>query len=134
MKARVITFDEIEQGDIVRTTREFEGGFKIVLEGRAERLSVEYKGRSWRNGRTHCVAAEHFGGPSLKDTIELVHREEKTNHIVIGTRENGEVELAKWSFYTETEARKHAEALMKNYVGANSKYGRSVYSAVKVDI
>lgn len=134
MEAREITFDQIQKGDIVRTTREFEGGFKLVLEGRAERLTVEYKGRSWRTGRTHCVAAESFGAASLKDTIELVHREEKKDHIVIGTREDGEIVLAKWAIYTETEAKSAAEALKETYAGRDNVYGTTTYSTLKLGI
>jgi hypothetical protein len=79
-----IKFDDIRQGDTVRTVRVFGDGFKITLEGVAERLVVsgsELGGdRAWRNGHggVHCVAMTRVPATCTRQTIYLVKRAEES--------------------------------------------------------
>lgn len=67
-----IAFEDIEQGDRIKTVRVFDGDFILSMEGIAERLERSNDGRQcWRSGRTHAVAPED-GGPLAIDQFHIL--------------------------------------------------------------
>ena len=70
-----IAFDQIRQGDRIKTVRTFEGGFILTMEGVAERLERGNDGRlCWRMGRTHAVAPVDAGPLALSQHHILLER------------------------------------------------------------
>lgn len=130
---RTITFYDIQKGDTVRTTRVFDGGFTLTLEGKAERLtSGPIGGRGWYTDNTHCVASESFG-MKAKDTIELIHRNEPKEWIVVGYRDGVlDHNVASFDIMTESKAEETAAEYTKIY--ARSDRYCQFYKAIKIQI
>lgn len=128
----VIKFDDIQKGDTVRTTRVFENGFTLTLQGKAEKLHGPIGGRGWYTD-SHCVASENFG-MKAKDYIELIERPQKREWVVAGFKEDGSIDpsVASLEIMTEDEAKALAASFCETYKHA-TRYSRN-YKALKVAI
>lgn len=129
----IIAFSDIKKGDIVKTTRVFDGGFTLTMEGVAERRTVDFRGDASWYMDSHCVASEYFG-VKAQDTIELIKREEPREWVVAGFKDDGTIDqsIANFDIMTESKAKETAQHFCETYK-YSTRYSRH-YKALRVEI
>jgi hypothetical protein len=127
-----IKFEEIEEGDLIEVVQTHLSGLKLKREGTAADL-VTGPGRSvWyqKGTQRQQVLAEWYGGDSRTEFF-LLKREEKKDHLVVGTRIlTGQTEAFTVVARTKTECDQIAN--QRNLMGAGICGDRTIYRAVKV--
>lgn len=126
MPEKEIAFEDIRIGDRIRLVQEFENGYVLTREGRAEKND----GITWFMNSGALVASKRTGNATKQYHI-LVEREEVKDHIVVSTRViSRDVEVVVRTLISEEEAGKVVEKLTERHRGDAGD--RKIFRAVKV--
>lgn len=104
----LIKYDEVQVGDSIRATTKFPEGTSVVVTGVVKQATAS----SIKSDDIVTFALwDHTTSEDIRVDIELLHRAEPQDHIIVGTRGDGKKFVTSTNIYTKTEAFKVAKEL-----------------------
>jgi hypothetical protein len=124
-EAREIEFEDIREGDKIRTVVEYDSGVIRTAEGVVKKSSLT---SNFISENSEWIIAKANYGQGSKVTYTLLHRDEPKDHIVGYNDGDGGFKVETFCTLTESKAKKIAEDWT-----AGGTRGRT-YRAVKVEL